>query len=211
MDRVESLSAKAIVGRSANRSEVPIHDGGRDDAFLPRSVLCVDRRIRQVEHDGHGRQVRNGPPIQQRAPSVRLDVGRVNDRRQPAAQPRRYRCVECRKGGPGSPLVVLAATDDRPERVRRQDLVRSEPALRERGLAAPGGSDEDDETRIADRDASRRRRCQFAASASPAMRCSAAAASASPFRRQYDRRNSRSIALPVSSPRKPPRMSPGSS
>ena len=87
----------------------------------------------------------------ERPPGVRLDVGRVDDREPPRRSRATTAAVEGRERRPGRRLVRRVAGDQRPERVRGQDLVGREVARRERRLAGPGGPDEHDERWIRDR------------------------------------------------------------
>ncbi len=101
-------------------------------------------RRRRVEHDRDARHAGGRRPITPPPALVGVETERVDDGGELATEPAGDDVVEQGEGVGGCGEVVLALTDERAQRVARNDLRRLEPLLRPRRLAGRDRPDEHD-------------------------------------------------------------------
>ncbi len=106
--------------------------------------------LRYVEHDGDGQHVELLGQIDQLASAVLLHAGRVDDGAAACGEALARDVVQDVEGVPAGALVVLVVGDQAPAEVRGDDLGGLEVAVRERGLARAGGTDQHHEGEVGD-------------------------------------------------------------
>lgn len=122
-------------------------------AELPIGALAVARMRgadAQIEHDGHAQRVAIARDGDERTPAALFDVGRVDHGEETSGEPPPQDVVQRPERIGGRGLIVLVVGHEAAEEVRRQDLRRCEVLLREGGLAAARGADQDDERDLGD-------------------------------------------------------------
>ena len=130
------------VGPDVRPSAELVGDDIRTHCDLARAVATAALPRRRVEHDRDARHAGRRRPITPPSPLVGIETERVDDGCEAAVEPAGDDVVEQGESVGGCGEVVLALTDERAQRVARNDLRRLEPLLRPRRLA---GGDRPDE------------------------------------------------------------------
>jgi hypothetical protein len=145
-DTGEALVGDGLAGRGER-----LHLGGDDGRRHRVGALPVappDLALGDVEHHGHDGDAGPRRPLDVALAAGRLEPGGVDDGGEAAPETVVDHQVQHLEGGRAGPLVALTGADHGPEPVRRHHLVRGEPLLRPRRLAAPRRPDEHHQARI---------------------------------------------------------------